>query len=517
MITNILKKFSHLSLLAAMLLLPSCGSDDSKEDDPSINLILRGASIENGAEVKVGELTSITLSYNDLVSVSANADITLNNVACDASTNTSSRMKIDIALPTLEHGTTYTLKVAEGAIVATNDKSSKAPALTLTFKTKELVVADKAEKITKMLGFGWNLGNHFDSYDGNNASNNYKITWSKDCPYWDGVNPTEDLYKNLAKAGVQTVRIPATWGPYEDMTDGNYTIDAQYMETIKKNVLWAKNNGLNVVLNTHHDEYWQDAYQAGNNAATNEQLKDRIYKTWTQIAGAFKEEGDYLILETFNELNHNWATPNSKELAIMNEWNQVAVNAIRNVGGENATRWIAVPSYQANPGLAMNKDFVLPTDPANRLIVAVHCYDPYNFTLADPLIEPWGHNAGNSWDEKNITDLLGKLKATFIDNDIPCYLGEFGCSIHTSTLGENCRAYYLEYFCRAAYFAGLAVTLWDNNVAKGGPESHGYFNHLDGSWAHSSAETLVPIMVKAATSTDASYTLESIYSKAPSK
>lgn len=511
---NLLKK---MMLWAAMpLALCACGGSEEEETPVSTPITIRSVSVEEGAEVKASELSTITFHYNKMVQETANSNINLNGEKCTTSYGTT-RMQLIVNLPTLQDGTSYTLSIPEGSLAGIENEKEINASFTLHFTTKAKVDVSKAEGVTEMLGYGWNLGNHFDSFDGNNAKENYRITWSKTCPYWDNVNPKEDLYKNLAAAGVKTVRLPVTWGPYQDMSNGDYTIDADYMAIVKQNVLWAKAHNLNVILNTHHDEYWQDAYDAGTNPTSNTNIKERLTKTWTQIAEAFKEEGDYLILETFNELNHEWKTPTAKELEIQNEWNQICVDAIRATGGNNATRWIAVPSYQASPGLALKETFVLPKDAAGKLIVAVHCYDPYNFTLAEKLEETWGHKAGNSYDEKNITDLLGKLKNKFIDNNIPCYLGEYGCSIHTTELGEKCRAYYLEYFCRAAHEAGLAVTLWDNNVAKGGSESHGYFNHEDGSWAHASAESLVKTMVKAATSDDASYTLESIYAKAPGK
>lgn len=515
-----MKRFYQLSLACLMALcslwvLTSCGGSDSKEDDPIIStpVTQRSCSVAEGAEVKASDLTEIKLSYNDKV-VPMPGKITLNGSSVDARNGNT---KLEVVIPvTLEAGTSYTLDIPAGAIVKEADNSVSAPAFRLTFRTKEQVapVENEALKLTRKLGWGWNLGNHFDSYDSNNAKDNYRITWSKDCPYWDGVNPTESLYKNLAAAGVQTVRIPVTWGPYEDMTDGHYTIDANYMATVKQNVLWAKNAGLNVVLNTHHDEYWQDAYTCASNATANAETKERLTATWTQIAEAFKDEGDYLILESFNELNHNWASPTAGEYKIQNEWNQLIVDVIRATGGNNATRWIAVPSYQANIGYALKSEFQVPTDAANRIIVAVHCYDPYEFTLQNPLTEKWGHNANKSYDEENVKNTLNKLYDAFIAQGQACYLGEFGCSTHTTDLGERCRLYYLEYFCRAAYFANLSLFLWDNNVTKAGSESHGYFNHKDGSFQGDS-EQIVKTMIKAATSDDAAYTLESIYANAP--
>ena len=505
--------YGLLSLILSTFAFVSCGGDETEVKPSGLRetIVLRSSSLVEGSEVDASSITMITLSYNTLVTVSSAANITLNGQVVKARSNSITSMAIDIPV-SLESGTSYTLKVPSGSVLAQEDATQTAPDYTLSFTAKksgEQALPDNdAMAITHKLGFGWNLGNHFDSYDGSNVTGNYRITWNKTAPWWDGVNPTEDLYKNLAKAGVKTVRIPVTWGCYEDMNDGNYTIDSDYMTLVKQNVLWAKAAGLNVILNTHHDEYWQDAFTASSNASVNEELKARILATWTQIAEAFKNEGEYLILETFNELNHNWQGATAGEISIMNEWNQFAVNAIRATGAQNATRWIAVPSYQSSPGLALRDDFKIPADAAKKLIVAVHCYDPYDFTLRDPLSKTWGTEG----DKLAITNLLNQLKAKFIDQNIPCYLGEFGCSRHATEEENRIRDYYLEYFCRAAHFAGLAACLWDNHNPGEGSEHHAFFSHKDGSWLDGS-ESLVKTMIKALTCTDESYTLESIVMK----
>lgn len=502
-----MKKYilSTLTILLSVFLFASCGDDDPEPTPAGPDyLVLRSTTPAEGAEVDAQETSVITCSFNAVVSVSASANITLNGTKVTAQGGSKTKMDIEIPVA-LESGKSYQLIVAEGSITdANNTKINKS--FTLNFTTKksgeQALPNNEAMKLTKKLGFGWNLGNHFDT-SWSNETDFAKPKWG----YWDKSTPTEALYKALAAAGVQTVRIPATWGPYQKNEEG-YPIDADYMAEVKQNVLWAKAAGLIVVLNTHHDEYWMDAYTAANNSATNEAIEARIEATWKQIAEAFKNEGDYLILETFNELNHNWNTPTAGELRIQNEWNQLAVNTIRATGGQNATRWIAVPSYQASPTYALDTKFTLPTDAANKLIVAVHCYDPYSFTLQDPLTKTWGSES----DKSNITKVLNKLKTNFIDKDIPCYLGEFGCSLHETDAENAIRAFYLEYFCRAAHFAGLAACLWDNHNPGKGPEHHSYFSHNDGSWMENQ-ETIVKTMIKALTSTDESYTLESIKKK----
>lgn len=496
----------------------ACSSGNNEDDATEGNGVLketvtqRSCSISEGAEVDAATTTTITLAYNTTVSVSSNANITLNGTKVTAQKGAVTAMNIDIPV-TLEAGTSYTLSVPSGSVLATSDATRTAPAFTLNFTTKKAASKDipdnEATALTRKLGFMWNLGNHFDSHN-----NGAKSGW------WDGATPTEALYKALAAAGVKTVRIPVTWGPYEGEAP-SYTIESELIDVVKQNVEWAKNAGLNVILNTHHDEYWLDIYSGSINSTTNASIEARITATWTQIAEAFKDEGDYLIFEAFNEIQDGgWGYGKStsdggKQYKLLNEWNQTAVNAIRATGGNNAKRWIAVHGYAASPTHTMNY-MTLPDDTANKIIVAVHSYNPSSFTISDPLDETWGHNANKATDETDLQKIFSDLKAAYIDNNIPCYMDEFGCSCHTTTLGEKCRAYYLEYFCRLAHNAGIAVGLWDNFYAGAGPEHHAYFSHNDGSWMDG-GEKLVKMMIKAATSNDDSYTIESIYNTAPRK
>ena len=102
----------------------------------------------------------------------------------------------------------------------------------------------------------------------------------------------------------------------------------------------------------------------------------------------------------------------------------------------------------------------------------------------------------------------------YIANNIPVYIGEYGCVIQTSERSNLFRNYYLEYVCRAAHTYNLPVCIWDNNSIGSGDEHHGYFNHNDGSYIND-MESLVKKMIEATTSDDAAYTLESIYNSAP--
>ena len=137
-------KRNHLVNLAlfALLLLPavftfsSCSGEDGPDDPtPSVNVILRGQSIAEGAEVDAETTVVLTLTYNTTVKVVSSTGITLNGTAVAAKSNSQTTMAVDIPL-SLVAGTDYTVKVSKGAIVSTTDASASAPEFTVNFKTK---------------------------------------------------------------------------------------------------------------------------------------------------------------------------------------------------------------------------------------------------------------------------------------------------------------------------------------------------------------------------------------------
>ena len=508
-----------LMAIATVMGLAACGDDD--KDEPMTNILLRACSITEGTEYIASELTSVTLSYNNVVAVSPSANITLNGAKCAAKVSERMGTDVIITLPALEEAKSYTLDVPAGSIVAKNDSRASAAAYKVNFTTKatQHSIDIDPSAITKKLGWGWNLGNHFDTSSGEDGTPNQY-------GYWDNATPTQALYTNLKKAGASTVRICVTWGNYQ--TGDPWTIAADYMAEVKKNVDWAEQAGLNVILNMHHDEYWLKIKEAASNSTVNAQIKDRITKTWTQIAETFKAKGDFLFFESFNEVQDGkwgWGdnlTDGGKQYRTLNEWNQTAVDAIRATGGNNATRWIGVPAYASSPQFALENSFALPTDPANHIMVSVHFYEPTDFTLTPEDSNgksEWGHTAAAGkfaagCNEEHVVDVFQKLQKKYVANNIPVYIGEYGCVMHKTTRSNLFRNYYLEYVCRAAHTYNMPLCVWDNNSVGSGNEHHGYFNHNDGTWLND-LESLVQTMIKAATSDDAAYTLESVYEKAP--
>lgn len=510
-----MKFFSTLSsvvLMASALFLASCSDDDNAggTSTRTSQILLRTNSLSEGAEYDAHTLKEVKLSFNNMVTINPNVDITLNGTKLTAVSGSTTTMDVVITLPTLQRGVNYTLDIPQGAFIGKVDNQAQAPALSVNFTTKAepTPLSNETTALMQKLGWGWNLGNHFETSD---------MSWG----YWDGVEAiSAELFNNIAAAGAKTVRIPVTWDIHME-ADG--TIKADFLNEVAGVVDKALAADLYVIINSHHDSYETNLGNAANNpeiAAADQAL---IVSIWTQVATKFKDYGEKLIFETVNEVHagDNWSVGTDGEFALLNQFNQAAVDAIRATGGNNATRWIGVAGYAANISLTANH-FQLPNDPAKRLMVSAHFYDPSNFTLT-PESEygytEWGHTAASGKssgdnEEYYVEDALKTLQQKYIANNIPVYIGEYGCVIQTSERSNLFRNYYLEYVCRTAYLCNLPVMMWDNNSIGGGNEKHGVFSHSDGSYINGQ-EQMVKTMIKAATSDDKSYTLESIYNNAP--
>lgn len=484
---------------------------------------------------------SVVFTYDQNIRC-ATADkkkITIDNEATVASVSTYDAT-LTLKIDGLKENTTYVVTIPAGVVNGYKENQEGAAAQSVSFTTKSAPLPPEPGpdptpgegdpwKILAKLKLGFNLGNHFDAFY-NYQGAGEKFLWP-DETCWGNAKCTQATFTGLYNAGFRSVRIPITWlktiGPAPD-----YKIDEAWMKRIKEVVGFAKNAGLQVIINTHHDEdhyltdkgncgyhRWLNIIDATKDEAVNTQIKEEIRVFWTNVANEFKAEGDYLIFESFNEINDGkWGgSANSVAQAqVLNQWNQVFVDAIRATGGNNATRWLGVPTYCASPSTKFIGAFKLPTDPVNHTMLAVHCYDPYDYTLGEScLSKRWGHTMGNSWDEQAVKDVLATLFSNFINKNIPVYMGEFGCSMRAyNTADWRCEKYYLEYFVKACKTYGIPCFLWDNGNKGTGSEHHAYIDHGTGAYIDHSKE-LIDVMVKAMTDESKSYTLESIYENAP--
>ena len=403
--------------------------------------------------------------------------------------------------------------------------------------TEPAQLDNDATRRTMEMGLGWNLGNQLDAYEEDPSSSRYLMP---DETVWGNPKVTQQALSKVRAAGFTTIRIPVTWLGKIGPAPG-YTIDAQWMARVTEVVGYAQKAGFKtVIVDTHHDEdhddgQWQNLKGASTDPALNRQIKEEITAVWTQIADNFKDCGSWLMFEGFNELNDGgWghssafkANP-SLQCNVLNEWLQTFVDAVRATGGNNATRWLGISPYCANPVFA--KYLVMPKDPAGRLMLSVHFYDPSDYTLGKTGADgkdylpytDWGHTGAagrkaSKYDEDYVRETFGMLYDTYIAKNIPVYVGEIGCSRCEK---QDARAwafslYYMEYVAKAARTYCLPAVLWDcGGRGVPGPEHHYYFRHDTGEY-YPDAKEAVDVLVKGWCSNDASYTLQSVYNSAP--
>lgn len=533
-------KLNYLILTVLLLFTGISCSGGKENSEPAAQAAPALVSVkpaDGTTEVEYQTSLNVVFTYDQNIKCSSSdkSTVTVDNGATVEKVNAYSTT-LTVTLGNLAGKTSYTVKVPSGYVCGFKQNQEKSKEASVRFTTKEAIIPPSPEDELpepedndawhqlEKLGLGWNMGNHFDAfYNGSWAGD--KFLWP-DETCWGNAKCTRTTFTKVYAAGFRTVRIPITW--LKTIGDApEYKIDEEWMARIVEVVGWARDAKLNVIINTHHDEdhyygsesmghRWLNIIDATADENVNARVKEQIKGFWTNVANAFKDEGDYLIFESFNEINDGrWggSSNTDKQAGVLNQWNQVFVDAVRETGGNNATRWLGVPTYAANPG--MIRYFSMPDDPASKTMLSVHCYDPYNYTLAEGLPQKyWGHKNNNPQDEKQLREVFSSLYANYIAKGIPVYMGEFGCSMrdHAKSKDWNNYLYYLEYYVKCSKSYGIPCILWDNGNKGAGSEHHAYLDHGTGEFIDYSEEP-VKVMVKAMYNTDKDYTLDSIYSK----
>lgn len=368
---------------------------------------------------------------------------------------------------------------------------------------------ETATEAVSNMGLGWNLGNTLDSNSGD-VSNMWIEKWSGRTPAdyekaWGQVPTTQALIDMMRDAGITAIRVPVTWYPHMVKTwawvNGGTAwdrskapiakyMDEVWMQRVKQTVDYVISAGLYCVLNVHHDT--GDANTAWLRASmTNYYRNCCLYEwLWTRIAEEFKDYGDHLIFEGYNEMlddegswcfasmnyqgGYNAAAATDSYNAI-NSYAKSFVKAVRATGGNNATRNLMVNTYGACNGDGNWSTHLtdpltkmqLPDDNATgHLIFQVHYYPSFS-TISE------GRNSVNN--------LCSLLKNRLASKGAPVVIGEWGTATDSPVSYSQKSSIYLswaEYFVNRAKANGIGTFLW-MGLSDGDSRSVPEFNQRD--------------------------------------
>ncbi|MET0388056.1 MAG: glycoside hydrolase family 5 protein [Polyangiales bacterium] len=305
------------------------------------------------------------------------------------------------------------------------------------------------------MGFGTNIGNTLEN----------TTSWETG---WGQPLITRAFIDGMASRGIKTVRVPVAWDTYA--TSGK--IDSTKLARVKEVVGWIEAAGMYAIVNIHWDGGWIFSENQADAYTLTDSVKTKFADYWNQIASGFSDVGHQLILEGLNEEGRFYEAgdPNGvPDLAALNELNQLFVTTVRAVGGYNTTRALLIAGFHTDIAKTCVDAFAVPTDPAGagKLLLSIHFYDPYTFTLMeDP--ESWGSpqaSWGTDAEKKAVEDLFSELGAFSTSKQIPVILGEFAVTRGTKVVREPAaRSTWMEVVANAALSRGMVPVLWDTGT-----------------------------------------------------
>lgn len=308
--------------------------------------------------------------------------------------------------------------------------------------------------IVKELGVGWNLGNSFEVNDSNHYAtvSEYEQAWG---------NPviTQEFIQKVADAGFKTIRIPVTW---ENHLDENGKIDPQWLIRIKQIVDYVIEADCYAVINVHHDTW----YELGSEDYT--MAEEQMRNIWGQIGYYFKYYDEHLLFESMNEPRifasiYEWSGGTEGAHKKLNYLNQLFVDIIREQGGNNAERYLFIPTYSGSNLLEAFEGLEIPDD--DHIIVSIHAYTPYNFAMVAGETANWDEQ--NPWDAGDVDMCMKRIRHFFTEKGIPAVITEFGVMDKDNI--ED-RVEWTSYFMETAKDAGITCFWWDDGNSLNGKE-----------------------------------------------
>ena len=325
-----------------------------------------------------------------------------------------------------------------------------------------------AADIVNDINVGYNLGNTFDATQSTVRDTAVKHSANEGTDYettWEMPETTKEMITMIKNKGFNAIRIPVTWNHHLiDDGNGNITISKPFINRVKEVVNYAYDQGMYVIINSHHDTadysrgkadtYAKDQtgltwtmgvpYMLFNCETDNASQCLNVKRLWTALANEFKDYDNHLIFEDFNEIlgtNRNDWSGNQTQWTNLNNLQQAFVDAVRATGGKNSGRILSLCSSYGNGANHVDsmKCFNIKDTAKNKIIIQAHFYKKYQGPLSEGTLQ--------------------KLKTYFIDKGYPVIIGETGYDVVKNSEDENVKSAVSQMKLTKKY--GIKEFYWD--------------------------------------------------------
>lgn len=304
--------------------------------------------------------------------------------------------------------------------------------------------APSAAEVLLAMGRGINLGNLYDWESGNNIS-------------FAAQKERIDVFKSV---GFTHIRLPVTWHEI-------FEPDSEKTRIVEQVVHYAIEQGLYVVLNTHHEHWLKSNYDGSAH------YDDLFTALWVSIASRFQSHGTRLVFEVLNEPDGKmggWGGEHSDpydevSLAYTRQINKVGYDAIRGVSPDRIV--LVMPNgmgqQQMSKHVYPNRAAFPDAGQDPRLGISVHTYDPWDFCGET------GRNSHFNNDPLAMNNHTHVAHRDFLDwyyaTRIPAHVGEYGVGRKDDFTAERDTDLVREYYrFTTNFFAlhGMPTTVWDD-------------------------------------------------------
>jgi endoglucanase len=458
-----MKSKYSVSILVLLISIVSFVSCKKESADPALSVSETELSFSSE-----GGTLEITVASNDSWSIAnpasawlqlsqANGNSGSATIQITAGLNSAGSTRSTRLIVDSNNGQARRIKVSQAArIYPSYNTTPKSPdASGMTSNAMEL-----AAKMT----LGWNIGNTMEASGGENG--------------WGNPNITEDYIKFVKQNGFNAIRLPCAWDMQHVDNEATAHIDQNWLNRVKEVVGYCVNNDMYVLLNIHWDGGW---LERNCTPAKKDSVNAKQKAYWEQIATTMRDFDEHLMFASANEPDAEDAT----ETAVLLSYHQTFVDAVRSTGGKNSYRVLVIQGPRTDIPKTYDLMHTLPEDQvANRMMVEVHNYTPFQFCLLEEDVD-WGkmfyywgaghhstietdRNATNGNEDEQLEGFQ-KMKERFINKGIPMIMGEYGAYRRNAPMDlathNDAVDYWITFVTKQAKANGIVPFWWDTGGA----------------------------------------------------